>query len=130
MGFPDDVKYSKEHEWIKIESSGMVTVGVTDYAQEQLGEIVFVELPKEGEEFEKDDSLGVLESVKSVSDIYSPISGQVVEVNEPLIESPELVNEDSYGEGWMIRLKVKDKDELKGLMTAKEYEEFIKEETE
>ncbi|MBI1908730.1 MAG: glycine cleavage system protein GcvH [Deltaproteobacteria bacterium] len=129
MTFPDDLKYSKEHEWVKVEGS-VATIGITDYAQDQLGEIVFVELPSEGEEFGKEDVFGVVESVKSVNDVYAPIGGKVIEVNDPLSDGPEIINEDSYGEGWLIRMEVADAKELKDLMTAKQYEAFIKEESE
>ncbi|MDO8643632.1 MAG: glycine cleavage system protein GcvH, partial [bacterium] len=97
MASPEDLKYTKEHEWVRVEKDGTVCVGVTDHAQDQLGEIVFVELPDEGEEFEKGDSFGVVESVKSVNDVYSPLSGKIIEFNEPLVDSPELINEDPYG---------------------------------
>lgn len=129
MNFPEDLKYSKEHEWIRV-SGNIATIGITEYAQDQLGEIVFVELPDEGEEFEKDDAFGVVESVKSVNDVYAPISGKIVEVNDPVLDSPEIVNEDAYGEGWLIKIEIIDAKELKELMTAKQYEAYIKEESE
>ena len=129
MTFPEDLKYSKEHEWVRIAGS-IATIGVTDYAQDQLGEIVFVELPDEGEEFGKDDALGVVESVKSVNDFYAPISGRVVELNDPVVDSPEIVNEDPYGEGWLVKIEISDQKEMKELMTAKQYEAYIKEESE
>ncbi len=129
MTFPEDLKYSKEHEWLRV-SGNIVTIGISDYAQDQLGEVVFVELPDEGEEFEKEDAFGVVESVKSVNDIYAPVTGRVVEVNDPVIDTPEVLNEDPYGEGWLIKLEISDPKELKGLMSAKEYEAYIKEESE
>jgi len=129
MNFPDDLKYTKEHEWVRVKGS-VATVGITDWAQDQLGEIVFVELPEEAEEVEKDDTFGVVESTKSVNDLYVPLSGAVVEVNDPLIDSPEMINEDCYGEGWMIKIEISNKDELDELMNAEEYEAFIKEESE
>lgn len=128
MNIPDDLKYSKEHEWVRLNGK-VATVGITDYAQEQLGEIVFVELPDEGETLEKSDSFGVVESVKSVSDVFTPLSGHVVEVNEPLVDSPEIVNEEPYGEGWLIKMEIEDSKELSDLMTADQYRAFIKEET-
>lgn len=128
MLFPEDLKYSKEHEWVRI-TGKIATVGVTDYAQEQLGEIVFVELPEEGEEFSKGDSVGVVESVKSVNDIFTPLSGRVVEQNDPLVDTPEQVNEDCYGEGWMVRLEITDPAEIKELMDAKQYQAYLKEES-
>lgn len=130
MGFPEDLKYSKEHEWVRV-SGNVATVGITDYAQDQLGEIVFVELPEEGEEFEKGDAFGVVESVKSVNDIYAPLSGRVVEINDPVLDSPEIVNEDSYGEGWLIKIEMANaKEELKDLLSARNYESYTKEESE
>lgn len=129
MNFPEDLKYSKEHEWIRV-SGSIATIGITEYAQDQLGEIVFVELPDENEEFEKDDAFGVVESVKSVNDVYSPVAGKIMEVNDPVLDSPEIVNEDPYGEGWLIKLEISNAKELKELMTSKQYEAYIKEESE
>ncbi|MFO1518415.1 MAG: glycine cleavage system protein GcvH [bacterium] len=129
MNFPDDLKYTKEHEWVRVKGN-IATVGITDWAQDQLGEIVFVELPEEGEEVEKDDTFGVVESTKSVNDLYVPVSGTVVESNDPLIDSPEMINEDCYGEGWMVKIEIADKAELDELMNAEEYEAYIKEESE
>jgi glycine cleavage system H protein len=126
--FPTDLKYTREHEWVRLENE-MATIGVTDYAQEQMGDIVFVELPQEGEEFSKGDTFGVVESVKSVSDVFTPISSEIVEVNDPLPDSPEALNDDPYGEGWMIRVKILEPDELNELMSAEDYEAFIKEES-
>jgi glycine cleavage system H protein len=129
MTFPEDLKYSKEHEWVRV-AGNIATVGVTDYAQDQLGEIVFVELPDEGEEFDKEDALGVIESVKSVNDFYAPVSGRIAELNDPVVDSPEVLNEDPYGEGWLVKIEISDEKELKELMTAKQYEVYIKEESE
>ncbi len=129
MNFPEDLKYSKEHEWVRV-SGNVATVGITDYAQDQLGEIVFAELPDEGEEFEKGDSFGVVESVKSVNDVYVPLSGKVVETNDPVTDGPEILNDDPYGEGWLIKIELADAKELKELMSAKEYQAYIKEESE
>lgn len=129
MNFPEDLKYSKEHEWVRV-SGNIATIGVSDYAQDQLGEVVFIELPDEGEEFEKDDAFGVIESVKSVNDIYAPITGRIVEVNDPVVDSPEIVNEDPYGEGWLVKIEISDPKELGELMSAKDYEAYIKEESE
>lgn len=128
MTFPEDLKYSKEHEWVRI-NGNVITVGISDYAQDQLGEIVFVELPDEGEEFEKGDAFGVVESVKSVNDVYSPVAGKVIEANDPVLDSPEIVNEDPYGEGWLVKLEVSNLQEVKELMTAQQYEAYIKEES-
>ncbi|HEY2664867.1 MAG TPA: glycine cleavage system protein GcvH [Candidatus Binataceae bacterium] len=124
METPAGLKYSKEHEWVAAEDS-VATIGITDFAQEQLGEIVYVELPAVGEKVSKDDPFGVVESVKAVSDIFAPISGTVVEVNEDLPDSPETVNEDPYGDGWLIKIKVSDTAELDDLMDNEEYEEMV-----
>lgn len=128
MNIPDDLKYTKEHEWVRIEGN-IATIGVTDYAQEQLGDIVYVELPQEGEEVTKDETFGVLESVKAVSDCYSPVSGTVVEANTVLAENPETVNEDPYGEGWMIKIEMSDPSEAEGLMDHEAYKAFLAEES-
>ena len=129
MNFPEDLKYTTEHEWIRVEGD-IATVGITDFAQEQLGDIVFVELPEEEESIEKGDTFGVVESTKSVSDLYVPLSGTVIESNDPLLDSPEVINEDPYGEGWMIRIKLKSPDEIKELLDAKAYQKLIEEEEE
>jgi glycine cleavage system H protein len=124
METPAGLKYSKEHEWVAAEDS-VATIGITDFAQEQLGEIVYVELPAVGDKVSKDDPFGVVESVKAVSDIFAPISGTVVEVNQDLPDSPETVNEDPYGDGWLIKIKVSDTAELDDLMDNEEYEEMV-----
>jgi glycine cleavage system H protein len=129
MEFPEDLKYSKEHEWVLVEGS-VATVGITDYAQDQLGDIVFVELPAIGDKVSKEDAFGVVESVKAVSDIYAPVSGKVLEVNDDLPDNPEMVNEDPYGDGWMIKIEINDSDELQDLMSAAEYEAYVAEEKE
>ena len=129
MEFPEDLKYSKEHEWVLVEDN-VATVGITDYAQDQLGDIVFVELPAIGDKVSKEDAFGVVESVKAVSDIYAPVSGKVLEVNDDLPDNPEMVNEDPYGDGWMIKIEMNDPEELQDLMTAAEYEEYVAEEKE
>jgi glycine cleavage system H protein len=129
MEIPPGLKYSKEHEWVVADDS-VATIGITDYAQDQLGEIVYVELPAVGDKISKDDPFGVVESVKAVSDIYAPISGTVVEINEELPESPEMVNEDPYGDGWLVKVKVSDHSELSDLMDNEEYEELLAKEKE
>jgi len=129
MEFPEDLKFSKEHEWVLVEGN-VATVGITDYAQDQLGDIVFVELPGVGDKVSKEDAFGVVESVKAVSDVYAPVSGKVLEVNDDLPENPEMLNEDPYGDGWMIKIEMNDPDELQDLMTAAEYEEYVAEEKE
>jgi len=129
MEIPPALKYSKEHEWVATEGS-VAIVGITDYAQDQLGEIVYVELPAVGDKISKDDPFGVVESVKAVSDIYAPLSGTVIEINEDLPESPEVVNEDPYGDGWLIKVKISDAAELDDLMDNEEYEELVAKEKE
>jgi glycine cleavage system H protein len=124
MEIPAGLRYSKEHEWVAIEEE-VATIGITDYAQEQLGEIVYVELPAVGDKISKDDAFGVVESVKAVSDIYAPVSGTVVEVNQELPESPEMINEDPYGDGWLVKVKVSDTSELEDLLDHDEYEELV-----
>jgi len=121
---PRDCKYSKEHEWVRLEG-GLASVGITDYAQDQLGDIVYVELPPPEEKVTQFEPFGVVESVKAASDLYAPLSGEVVEVNEELAEHPEFVNEDPYGKGWMIKIEPSDSSELEDLMTAEEYEEHL-----
>ncbi|TDX44467.1 glycine cleavage system H protein [Halanaerobium congolense] len=127
MSVKDDLYYSEDHEWIREEEEYLL-IGITDFAQEELGDIVFVELPEVDEEFDKDDSFGVLESVKAVSDTFIPISGRVIEVNEDLIDNPELINDDPYGDGWLIKVDPADDSELDELLSAEEYAEFIEEE--
>jgi glycine cleavage system H protein len=122
---PEDRKYTKEHEWVAQTGDDTVRVGITDYAQEQLGDVVFVQLPPLGETTAKGDSLGEVESTKSVSDIYSPVSGEVVAVNDELTERAELVNSDPYGAGWMVELRLDDPDELDELLDADDYREVI-----
>jgi glycine cleavage system H protein len=129
MEFPEDLKYSKEHEWVLVEDN-VATVGITDYAQDQLGDIVFVELPAVSDKVSKEDAFGVVESVKAVSDVYAPVSGKVLEVNDDLPENPEMLNEDPYGDGWMIKIEMNDPDELQDLMNATEYEAYVAEEKE
>ena len=122
---PDDRKYSKEHEWIKMEDAIQALAGITGYAQDQLGDIVYVDLPKLGATIKFMEKMGEVESVKAVSDLYSPITGEITEVNDRLLDHPELVNEDPLGEGWMVRVTISDATELDQLMTAEEYESFI-----
>src|ERR687891_1172869 len=115
MTTPEDSKYAKSHEYIHVEGE-IGTVGITDYAQKELGDVVFVELPQVGAQLEATDELGSIESVKAVSELFSPVTGEVIEVNETLADKPELVNTDPYGDGWMIRIKVSDPTELDALM--------------
>lgn len=125
MSVPEGLHYTKEHEWVLFEDN-IATVGITDFAQSSLGDITFVQLPKEGDRIKKDDPFGVVESVKAVSDLYAPITGRVIEVNEPVLKAPELLNEDPYTDGWMIKVEMKDI-EMEGLMTADEYSNYIEE---
>lgn len=124
MEFPEGLKYSKEHEWVLVEDR-IAIIGITEFAQQELGDIVFVELPEVGEKLVKDDPFGAVESVKAVSDIYAPVSGTVLEVNESLPDNPETINDDAYGDGWMIKVEMTDKDDLKDLMNAEEYAEYV-----
>lgn len=129
MECPEGLKYSKEHEWVLVEGK-VATVGITEFAQEELGDIVYVELPEVGEKIVKDDPFGAVESVKAVSDIYAPVSGAVTEVNDALPDNPETINDDPYGDGWMIRVEMTDMDDLKDLMSAEEYAEYIEQQKE
>jgi len=129
MEIPQGLKYSKEHEWVATEDS-VATIGISDHAQDQLGEIVYIELPAVGDKISKDDPFGVVESVKAVSDIYAPVTGTVIEINEDLPESPETVNEDPYGDGWLIKVKITDMSDLEDLMDAEEYAELLAREKE
>jgi glycine cleavage system H protein len=122
--YPNDFRYTKEHEWIKIEGDEAV-VGVTDFAQKQLGDIIYVELPEVGKALEVHQAVGVIESVKSVSDVYSPVAGEVVAVNEALNQAADLVNKDPHGKGWIVRLRIKDKAAVEVLMTVSDYEKYL-----
>jgi len=123
---PDNLHYSREDEWVRVEGD-RVTIGVTDYAQQQLGDIVFVELPEVGRQIEKGEPFGVIESVKAVSDIFAPLSGEVLEVNADLAERPEAVNEGCYGDGWMIVVRAADGSEVEALLDAQAYAQHVKE---
>lgn len=122
---PDNLHYSKDHEWVRVEGDTAV-IGITDHAQEQLGDVVYVELPKVGESFAAHESFGSVESVKAVSEIFTPVSGEVAEANESLNDEPEKVNKDPYGEGWMIKMTMTAAGEVDSLLTAAEYEDFTK----
>ncbi len=124
MDVPKELRYSSEHEWVAVEE-GIARVGITDYAQDQLGDVVYVELPEVGTAVQKEEPFGVIESVKAVSDIFSPVSGTVVEVNVDLPSSPEMVNDDPYGDAWMIGIQISEPDELEDLMDAEEYTAFV-----
>ena len=122
---PPDLIYSKEHEWLRVGSEGVALVGITEFAAETLGDVVFVELPEIGAQLTQFEKMGEIESVKAVSDLYSPISGRVIERNEQLIESPELVNDGPYESGWLVRVAFNDASELDILLTAEQYESFL-----
>ena len=124
MEYPKGLRYSREHEWVMVEGDDTGVIGISDFAQNELGDVVYVEAPELGEKISKDDPFGAVESVKAVSDLYAPVSGTVVEVNDALPETPELINEDPYGEEWIIKVSLSDVDELDDLMNAEEYEEY------
>ena len=122
--YPNDLRYTNEHEWVRVNGK-IATVGITAYAVEQLGDITMIDLPKEGEKFAREAQLASVESVKAVSDIYAPISGTVLKVNAPLGDSPEMLNEDCYDEGWIVEIEISNPKEIEGLMTSAEYEKYI-----
>ena len=126
MGFPDDVRYTEEHEWARLEE-GLVTVGITRYATEQLGDVVFVELPEVGKKLEAMKAFGVVEAVKTVSDLFAPISGEVVEINAALGDNPGLVNSEPFGDGWMVRIKPAHVEDFQNLLTNVDYEKLVEE---
>jgi len=126
---PEDLHYSKDHEWVRVEG-GQAIIGITDYAQDSLGDVVYVELPKPGDEFATNESFGSVESVKAVSEVFTPVSGEVAMINESLADEPEKVNSDPYGTGWMIRVRMSNPSEVDSLLTAAEYEDFTKAEKE
>jgi glycine cleavage system H protein len=125
---PTDRLYSRDHEWVKDNGDGTAIIGITDYAQEMLTDIVFVELPEIGKVVAKSEPVAVVESVKSVSDVYAPVSGEVIDVNKKLEETPELVNQDAFGKGWLVKIRLSDAGELKMLLSAADYEQMLKEE--
>jgi glycine cleavage system H protein len=121
---PENLRYSKDHEWVSVDGDN-ATIGITDYAQHQLGDVVYVELPKAGETFTEHEAFGSVESVKAVSEIFTPISGEVTEVNDGLNDTPEIVNSDPYEGGWMVKLKMSNAGEIDALLSAAEYEEYL-----
>lgn len=127
MEIPEGLRYSHEHEWVLVEDDGRATIGITYYAQEQLGDIVFVELPEPDAHVTKDEPFGVVESVKAVSDVFAPVSGTVTDVNTELPNSPETLNEDPYGDAWLVQVEMSDPEEVDDLMSAGEYERFLAE---
>lgn len=123
----EELRYSKDHVWARLDDDNRITVGITDYAQEELGEITGIDLPEEGEEVVKDESMGSIESQNEVVDLFSPLSGEIVEVNQELLDAPEIINEDPYQDGWIIRIDIPSTTDYYELLTAEEYEEYLKE---
>ncbi len=124
MNIPDNLKYTKDHEWLKIEGNEAL-IGITDFAQNELGDIVFIEVETEGETLDKEEAFGTIEAVKTVSDMFMPVGGEVIEFNSKLEDKPELINQDPYGEGWIIKINITNTDEIDDLLSAKEYKEII-----
>ena len=124
-GLPEDLLYTKDHEWVRLQSDDTAVVGITDYAQESLGDITFIEFPETGATFESGDVFGVVESVKAASDLYMPLSGEVIEINEVVDASPELVNQAAFSEGWLLKIRLSDKSQTKNLMKSDEYASII-----
>ncbi len=129
MNVPENLKYTNEHEWIRVEDDGVIVVGITDFAQGELGELVYVEVETVGEEIEKDEMFGTVEAVKTTSDLFMPVSGEVIEFNSELDETegdnPALINSDPYGEGWLVKIKVKDMEDVENLLSAEDYKAMI-----
>ena len=123
--YPSDYLYSKEHEWVRVVDD-VCTLGITEFAQQELGEVVFVELPEVGQVFNSSDELGTIESVKAVAEVYSPVAGEVVEINDGVVDDPEMLNDDPLGEGWLVKIRFSSSDDLKSLMNAEQYEEYLK----
>ena len=125
MTNPSDLRYIQEHDWVRVEADGLATFGVTDHAQDSLGDVVFVDLPEPGAEVTRSEPFGEVESVKAVSELIAPASGKVVERNEAVVDAPELVNESPYGDGWLVKVELSDASEVDGLMSAEEYDSFL-----
>jgi glycine cleavage system H protein len=123
--YPSDYLYSREHEWVRV-MDDVCVLGITEFAQQELGEVVFVELPEVGQVFNAQDELGTIESVKAVAEVYSPVAGEVVEINDAVVDDPEMLNDDPHGEGWLVKIRFSSADDLKALMNAEQYEEYIK----
>lgn len=123
--YSSDYLYSREHEWVRV-MDDVCVLGITEFAQQELGEVVFVELPEVGQMFNAQDELGTIESVKAVAEVYSPVAGEVVEINEAVVDDPEMLNDDPHGEGWLVKIRFSSADDLKALMNAEAYEEYIK----
>ncbi len=127
--YPEDYLYSKDHEWISVQDSEGI-VGITDYAQHELGDVVYVDLPEVGDSLEVNEPFGSVESVKAVSEIFAPVSGEIIEVNSKLLDSPEMINESPHQQAWMVKIRLTNPDELRGLLSAEEYEEYLEEQAE
>lgn len=123
--YPSDYLYSKEHEWVRV-MDDVCVLGITEFAQQELGEVVFVELPEVGQVFNAQDELGTIESVKAVAEVYSPVAGEVVEINDAVVDDPEMLNDDPHGEGWLVKIRFSSADDLEALMKAEAYEEYVK----
>jgi glycine cleavage system H protein len=123
--YPSEYMYSREHEWVRVQDD-ICVLGITEFAQQELGEVVFVELPEAGQVFDANDELGTIESVKAVAEVYTPVAGEVVDVNDAVVDDPELLNEDPHGEGWLVKIRFSSAADLKSLMNAEEYEEYVK----
>jgi glycine cleavage system H protein len=128
MKFPEDCLYTRQHEWVRV-AGGLATVGISDYAQKELGDVVFVELPKVGETFDTNEPFANVESVKAVSEVFCPVAGEIVEINDELVDAPEHVNEDPYGEAWFVKIKMASPEEVEELMDSEEYAEYVAEES-
>ena len=129
FNIPEDLLYTRDHEWARVEDN-VAAIGITDFAQAQLGDIVYLELPEEGDEIKAGDPIGVVESTKAVSEVFAPLSGTIAEANAPLVDTPEIINEDSFDEGWLVKIELSDTDELKEMMSPAEYKEFCESEAE
>src|SRR5262245_12138440 len=123
--YPSEYLYSKEHEWVRVEDD-ICTLGITEFAQQELGEVVYVELPEVGQVFDASDEIGTIESVKAVAEVYTPVAGEIVEVNDAVVDDPELLNEEPHSEGWLVKIRFSSADDLKSLMDADKYEEYVK----
>jgi glycine cleavage system H protein len=123
--YPSDYLYSREHEWVRV-MDDVCVLGITEFAQQELGEVVFVELPEVGQVFNANDELGTIESVKAVAEVYSPVAGEIVEVNDAVVDDPEMLNDDPHGEGWLVKIRFSSADDLKSLLDADHYEEYVK----
>jgi glycine cleavage system H protein len=123
--YPSEYLYSREHEWVRV-MDDVCVLGITEFAQQELGEVVYVELPEVGQVFNTQDELGTIESVKAVAEVYSPVAGEVVEINDAVVDDPEMLNDDPHGEGWLVKIRFSSADDLKALMKAEDYEEYVK----